>query len=139
MYGSATTSRALPATFCGDQPGEGVVAGTSVFVRLKPGEGGIWRPVVASLGEPAEPAVGPDEVDIRGKLEFPWSGGSSDDPLPVEYGIERFYMPEGAANDIQSDLRERTFIMKVAVSADGTAQIKAFLDGDKLVYREPLY
>ncbi len=80
---------------------------------------------------------GPGEVDIRGQLETSWPADFKS--LPVSYGIERFYMPEGEAQGLQSDLRERGFTMKVAVAENGTAQIKSFLDGDKVVYREPLY
>ncbi|MBO6719868.1 MAG: GDYXXLXY domain-containing protein [Rhizobiaceae bacterium] len=108
-----------------------------VYVRLKPGEGGIWQPIAARFGQPLAAAPAPDEVDIRGTtytrdLENVRIVG-------VDYGIERFYVPEGEGRPIEENLRERTFRMAVAVGQDGTAQIKAFFDGETLIYREPLY
>ena len=41
--------------------------------------------------------------------------------------------------DIEKDMRVRPFGIRVALAADGTAQIKALLDGDKPLYEEPLY
>jgi hypothetical protein len=40
---------------------------------------------------------------------------------------------------IQNDMRVRPFGIKLALAADGTAQIKALMDGDKTLFEEPLY
>ncbi len=96
---------------------------------------GCRRPSNAPLAA----APGADEADIKGIVGAGWdlSPGTSLNP---DYGIERFYLPEGEGMDIQQDMRVRPFGMRVALSAaDGTAQIKALLDGDKPLYEEPLY
>ena len=36
-------------------------------------------------------------------------------------------------------MRVKPFSVRVALAADGTPQIKALLDGDKVLYEEPLY
>jgi hypothetical protein len=36
-------------------------------------------------------------------------------------------------------MRERPFGILAAVAGDGTAQIKALMDGEKKLYEEPLY
>jgi uncharacterized membrane-anchored protein len=59
--------------------------------------------------------------------------------VSVKYGIERFYVPEGEGREIERDLRQRSFRMKVAVAKDGTAQIRSFHDGETMLYAEPLY
>ena len=59
--------------------------------------------------------------------------------LTVQYGIERYYVPEGEGRAIEADMRERPFAVLVAVGSDGTPQIKALMDGDKVLFEEPLY
>lgn len=107
----------------------------ALFVRLKPGQAGLWEPVAASFERPsAAPAAG--EVDLRGTVAYVPSGAA---PLPVSYGIERFYLPEGQGRPIEQGIGTRPFRMKVAVAADGTPQIKSFHDGDATIFVEPLY
>lgn len=109
----------------------------TVFVRLRAGDDGIWQPVAASYGQRPAPAAAAGEVDIRGTADY-WPGAGARS-VPVTYGVERFYLPEGQARPIEDRIRERTFRMKLAVAQDGSAQIKAFYDGDQLIYAEPLY
>jgi uncharacterized membrane-anchored protein len=57
----------------------------------------------------------------------------------VQYGIDRYYLPEGEGRAIEADMRERSFAVVVAVGSDGTPLIKALMDGDKVLFKEPLY
>jgi uncharacterized membrane-anchored protein len=59
--------------------------------------------------------------------------------IAPDYGIDRFYLPEGEGVAIQDDIRVRPFGIKLALAADGTAQIKALMDSDKTLFEEPLY
>ena len=81
-----------------------------------------------------------DEVDIVGRIREGWdlSASAATAVLP-DYGIERFYLPEGEGMAIQNDMRVRPFGVKVAVSKRGQAQIKALMDGDRTLFEEPLY
>lgn len=128
----------LPAGLFAEPPapagGEGELA---VFVRLKPGEDGIFQPVAARYGQRPQAEAAADEVDIRGSTRARWSANTPF--VSVRYGIERFYVPEGEGRAIERDLGERAFRMKVAVAADGAAQIKSFHDGETMLYAEPLY
>jgi uncharacterized membrane-anchored protein len=130
----------LPAELFGagmEAEPEAMAGGLVVFVRLRPDAAGIWQPVAAAYGAPPPAAPQPGDVDMRGVAEY-WPGPSAQ-RLSVDYGIERFYLPEGQGRPIEDAMRERKFRMKVAVAGDGTAQIKAFYDGDTLIYSEPLY
>jgi hypothetical protein len=40
---------------------------------------------------------------------------------------------------IENDMRVRPFGVRVAIAANGTAQIKALMDGDKTLFEELLY
>ncbi|RUV26720.1 MAG: hypothetical protein EOQ60_03655 [Mesorhizobium sp.] len=63
--------------------------------------------------------------------------------MPDNVGLigsgRRFYLPEGKGMAIQNDMRVRPFGVKLALSANGKAQIKALMDGDKTLFEEPLY
>lgn len=109
----------------------------TVFVRLAPGEDGIWQAVAARYGEPPAAQLGQGEVDIKGTTRGSWRLDGR--TIDVNYGIERFYVPEGEGRAIEQGLGERVFRMIVAVGGDGTAQIKSFHDGDTLLYAEPYY
>lgn len=132
---SYNISRLPLSLFAASQPESG--DNVAVFVRLKADEDGVFQPVAARFNERLESAPSEGEVDIRGRARV---GGSFDlRSIAVSYGIERFYVPEGEGREIERDLRERSFIMKVAVGSDGTAQIKSFHDGGTMLYAEPLY
>jgi uncharacterized membrane-anchored protein len=109
----------------------------TVYVRVKQGEDGAWQAVAARLDEMPAEAPGPDEVDMRGTLRPLWSADQLQ--INVRYGIERYYLPEGEGRAIETDMRERPFRVKVAVAADGMAQIKALYDGDAMLFEEPIY
>jgi len=109
-----------------------------IRVRLRKGADGFWHPVSAALGSslPAAPTDG--EVDVLGTIS---SGLPQDEhaTLRVDYGIGRFYLPEGEGKAIERDMRVRSFGIVAAVSADGAMQIKALMDGDRKLFSEPLY
>ena len=110
-----------------------------LVVRVKKGMDGYWHPETAWL-DAAPGAAGADEVDIVGRIREGWdlSESAATAVLP-DYGIERFYLPEGEGMAIQNDMRVRPFGVKVAVSKRGQAQIKALMDGDRTLFEEPLY
>ncbi|TJW14835.1 MAG: hypothetical protein E5W82_08830 [Mesorhizobium sp.] len=110
---------------------------TSIVVRLKQGADGYWGPTAAWFGQAPTPAAS-DEADIAGHVAEGWDLSEGRTIAP-DYGIERFYLPEGEGMAIQSDMRVRPFGIRVAIAANGTAQIKALTDGDKTLFEEPLY
>lgn len=128
----------VPAELFAERPGGTERADERpVFVRLREGEDGIWQAVAARYGErPAQPAAD-GEIDIKGTARAVWFDNTRF--VTVRYGIERFYVPEGEGRAIERDMRERQFQMKIAVAESGAAQIKAFYDGENMLYAEPLY
>ena len=108
-----------------------------VTVRLGKDADGIWRARAAWLGTaPDAPADG--AVDIAGHLSAGWNF-TPETVLSADYGIERFYLPEGEGRAIEQDMRVRPFFMRVAIAKDGTAQIKALMDGETMLFEEPFY
>lgn len=111
--------------------------GAPVFVRLKQDADGYFRAAAADL-KPFETPPAQNEADLRGRLTY----GQifyKETSINVDYGIGRFYLPEGEGLAIEKDMRVRPFAIKAAISEDGTAQIKALMDGDKALYEEPFY
>ncbi|TIP86774.1 MAG: hypothetical protein E5X58_31845 [Mesorhizobium sp.] len=110
---------------------------TPIVVRLKQGADGYWEATAAWFGQAPTPAAS-DEADIVGHVAEGWDLSVATTIAP-NYGIERFYLPEGEGMAIQNDMRVRPFGIRVAIAADGAAQIKALMDGDKTLFEEPLY
>lgn len=109
----------------------------AVMIRVAAGEGGIWEIRGARRASAPAAPLGAEEVEIAAVM--PYGFGVGADTARVDYGIERFYLPEGEGLEIERDMNTRSFFMKVAVGPSGTAQIKAFYDGDRQLYAEPLY
>ena len=120
------------------KPHASITESGDIYVRVKKDADGYWRVASASLYEPfAEPA-GADEADIRGAVPPGWSLNDGD-TIRVDYGIDRFYLPEGEGLQIEKDMRVRPFGILAAIGTDGTAQIKALMDGETKLFEEPLY
>ena len=79
----------------------------------------------------------PEEVLLVGKTPTYYNAGS--DPVPLTFGIERYYVPEGQGRPIEDGVREKAVHVVLAVDDNGKAQIKSLrLDG-KTLYEEPIY
>jgi uncharacterized membrane-anchored protein len=109
-----------------------------IWVRLEKGADGFWQPVSASLATAFATAPAAGQTDVRGTV---LSEGSLDgeETINVDYGISRFYLPEGEGRAIEQDMRVRSFGILAAVAKDGTLQIKGLMDGEKMLFSEPLY
>lgn len=114
----------------------GATGDAPVHVRLRRQDDGYWTAVAASFAPPSADAG--EDVDLRGVASY---GAALKDggTVRVEYGIERFYLPEGEGRAIERDMATRSFGIRAAVAGDGQAQIKALLDGGEVVFSEPLY
>ena len=129
----------LPVSLIANRP-EGAVSteGGDIHVRLRRDDDGYWRAVGASLGAPPDNPPAEGEVDLRGVVAAGLSL-ADEGTIRVDYGMERFYVPEGEGLAIERDMRTRPFGILAAVDEDGTPQIKALMDGDKVLFQEPLY
>lgn len=89
--------------------------GQPIYVLLE--KRGEYFEAVRAAFEPLDPADG--QVMMRGSLQRNWTGSEV-----VEYGIERYYVPEGQGNPVGK------LTVEVAVPKSGQALIKqVFLDG----------
>ncbi|RXT21013.1 hypothetical protein B5P46_22620 [Rhizobium leguminosarum] len=120
-----TVSGGIPA-----EAGERVL-----WVRLKKQEDGFWTVTESSFHElPPQP----ESVILRSQPFY--SGGlAAGDSMRVEYGIERYYVPEGEGKPIEEARNDGNVAIAVRVSPDGSAQIRSLLVDGKPVYDEPLY
>lgn len=125
----------IPATLItGDRP-DG--PGWQVMqVRLKPGVDGLWTVAEASFG-----ALAPEEGSVVLQTQRFYYYGAIDagDSLRVDYGIERFYVPEGEGKEIETGRNAGEVTVVVRVGKAGRGQIRELrMDGTAL-YQEPLY
>ncbi|MBB3523008.1 MULTISPECIES: GDYXXLXY domain-containing protein [Rhizobium] len=120
-----TVSGGIPA-----EPGE-----RTLWVRLKKQEDGFWTVIESSFHQ--LPPL-PETVILRSQPFY--SGGlAAGDSIRVEYGIERYYVPEGQGKPIEEARNGGNVAIAVRVSPAGSAQIRGLLVDGKPVYDEPLY
>ncbi|AHG45185.1 hypothetical protein RLEG12_18980 [Rhizobium leguminosarum bv. trifolii CB782] len=120
-----TVSGGIPA-----EPGE-----RTLWVRLKKQEDGFWTVIESSFhGLPPLP-----ETVILRSQPFYSGGLAAGDSIRVEYGIERYYVPEGEGKPIEEARNGGNVAISVRVSPDGSAQVRGLLVDNKPVYDEPLY
>ncbi len=70
-----------------------------------------------------------------------WNVGTSTEPctrLSLDFGIERFYVPEGAGKAIEDARLVRRVSVVAAIGSDGRAAIKRLLIDGKPVHDEPM-
>ncbi|OWV88797.1 hypothetical protein ATY75_19470 [Rhizobium sp. N122] len=120
-----TVSGGIPA-----EPGE-----RTLWVRLKKQDDGFWTVIESSFRE--LPPL-PETVILRSQPFY--SGGlAAGDSIRVEYGIERYYVPEGQGKPIEEARNDGNVAIAVRVSPAGSAQIRSLVVDGKPVYDEPLY
>lgn len=107
-----------------------------VYVTLVKGTDERWSFAGASWNPRSD--LKPDEVQIRGHMLNDGYLGP-DSTYRVNYGIERYYVPEGQGIAIEEQQRERKIDVVVAVSEEGEAQIRALRSDGNVLYEEPLY
>jgi uncharacterized membrane-anchored protein len=124
------------ATDIPGDPNSYIGESTPVYVALKKGADGIWAKSRASRAPFAD--LKADEVLIAGRSERGFTPQSSDF-VRINYGIERFYVPEGEGRAIESAQVQKRIDAVIMVNANGTAQMKALRDNGVALYEEPVY
>lgn len=110
--------------------------GHTVYVALKPGDNGLWQFSRAAFAPIQDLAA--DEVQIQGTSRY----AISDDKgalIRLDYGIERYYVPEGTGKAIEDVQDEARISVVLAVRSDGVAVIKSLRDKGVALFDEPLY
>jgi uncharacterized membrane-anchored protein len=126
----------VPAGALKDTPS----SGKSIYVKLAPKADGFFEAVSAHT-EPV--AVANGEVLIHGHATGGISCGAQIrnfcERIQINYGIERYFVPEGEGREIESARNERKVTIVAAVTASGRAAIKRLLIDGKPVYDEPMF
>lgn len=112
------------------QPGE-----ETLSVRLRKQDDGFWAIAESSFGD-LPPA--PDSVVLL-SLPFYNFATKRDDTVRVDYGIERYYLPEGEGRALETARNDGRVSIAARISQDGSAQIRSLLLNGQPVYEEPLY
>ena len=126
-------SRLQPELFKGaipTQSGEVVL-----YVRLEKQPDGFWTATEASF-QPLPPAG--DSVILR-SLPFSYYPSSPPSAVNVDYGIERFYVPEGEGRTLEEARNAEALSVNIRVDGKGRAQIREIAVNGSPVYEEPLY
>ena len=106
-----------------------------LWVRLEAGQDGMSTIREAAFAPlPAKPGT----VGMR-SLPFDYWPSQTPDDRRVDYGIERYYVPEGEGKRLERMRDEQALTVAVRVAADGTAQLRGLYADGALVYEEPLF
>ncbi|MGH7004567.1 MAG: GDYXXLXY domain-containing protein [Alphaproteobacteria bacterium] len=132
-----TLGYAISAIAAGDIAGTAPTArgAADIYVSVKRDGAGAWGFSAASWQRRDDLPEG--EVQLHGQVRnvaTPFPG-----KIRVNYGIERYYVPEGQGKAIEAQQRERRIEAVIAVSSEGDAQIRALKDNGAVLYEEPLY
>lgn len=110
--------------------------GMPIYITMIENEEGHWVADQVSLSRPDEGLF--IRGTVRSGVGFTMADGSRS--FSVSYGLERFYTNEHRAPELESRMRDGAMTEVVAaVSADGTAQIKALRQDGETILVEPLY
>jgi uncharacterized membrane-anchored protein len=126
----------IPASEITGYPGASYTGGSVVFVVLKKGADDHWVKSRVSA-EPVDD-LRDGEVLLKGRARYTFRPQNVE-TVRVDYGIERFYVPEGKGRLIEDAQRQKRINAVVMVDKKGRAQIKALRDNGVLLYEEPLY
>ena len=105
-------------------------------VRLEKQPDGFWTVSEAAFG-----ALPPKQGSVIA-LSLPFNFYPSVDPpavLNVEYGIERYYVPEGQGRTLEEARNSHVLSVTARIDDEGSAQIREIAIEGKPLYQEPLY
>jgi GDYXXLXY protein len=128
----------VPAGPLAGEPGAHL--GMPVFVTLAPGADGYYGAV--ALHRERVAVSGPQVLiagRIRGGADCGGVGHEFCASVPVTYGIESYFVPQGEGLAIEQARSQGKVAIVAAVTADGRAAIKRLLLDGKPVYDEPWF
>lgn len=126
-------SRLQEAGLAGDK---GFAVGDTIYVEMAR-EGETWTPAALRRSPTG------DAVAIRGKITDS-RAGEGDCATPcmvysVDYGIDRFYVPEGEGKELEQLRRDQRLSVDIAVAANGRAALKRLLVDGTVRYAESMF
>lgn len=111
--------------------------GEVVYVTLQETESGTWQVAKSSRELPVGTSA--DQVVLKGRVRYA-SAPARGTPgqVRVRYGIESYFVPEGAGRELEQLVREKKLSALIAVDDEGNAGIKGLVVDGERVYEEPL-
>ena len=106
-------------------------------VRLEKQPDGFWSVAEASFG-----ALAPKEGSVIARsapFYFYPAPDNQQSSLNVDYGIERYYVPEGEGKVLEEARNASALSVTARVDDDGRMQIRLIAIDGKPLYEEPLY
>lgn len=116
---------------------EQLARGDRVYVRLVRKDGN-WEPAAAARqrGKPDTP----EEITIAGRVTYaPRQVTSTGGTITVDYGIEKFFVPEGTGRELEKEVNARDVTAHIAIASDGTAAIRGITAAGHRYDVEPLF
>jgi len=113
------------------------------YVTLQPDAEQGWKPERVTIAHPGK--VEGDRIVLAARANYGWpalaEGETRATPRKVwvNYGIERYYVPEGKGLELEKMVGQKKLAAAVAVDSGGRAAIKGLAVDGKLVYDEPLF
>ncbi|MCY0095199.1 GDYXXLXY domain-containing protein [Hoeflea ulvae] len=116
-----------------DKPGP-----VTVWLTLETDKNGLAVPTAITRDKPVP--GNPAAVYLKSKpVQLYGERSAQNASVPLQFGIERYYVPEGEGLEIEAARNAGRTTVAVRVSKNGTAQIaRLMIDGEAL-YQEPLY
>ena len=114
----------------------GFETGSPVYVGLKKSDDGLWNAVSANINRPQDQS---GVVFIKGKIDLVSNGIGSSQKLQINYGMEKYFIPEGDGPGLEKMRSEKVLRIVAAVSDRGEAGIKALLVRGQPVYEETIF
>lgn len=108
-----------------------------IYVVVAKQADGLWTPQRAQYSRPD--ALKDGEVVLRGEVEAPIQIYDENSRVPVVYGIERYYVPEGEGLAVENAQRSGDVDIVLSVNEKGVAAIRALRIDGKQVFDEPLF
>lgn len=115
--------------------GETIANGDVRYVTIAQA-GDDWNVITSSKTYPQ--ALAPGQAVIRGEVVNTWPGDTSV-TLEMHYGIESYFVPEGAGLELESKVRTGDLKAIVALDDDGKAAIKGLVLDGTVRYDEPMF
>lgn len=109
--------------------------GDPVYVTIEKRDEG-WQAVALGHARPAEGTV------LKGRIAAVRAGCGADDTCKtydIDYGIEKFFVPEGVGRDLEKARNAQRMDVDVALAGDGRVALKRLIVDGEPRFEEPLY
>ena len=81
----------------------------------------------------------PEQPKTTGSRPFTPGCTEPCDVYEVDYGLDKFFVPEGTGREIEQLRNDQKVSVDVAVDNDGRSALKRLLVDNRVLYREPTY